>query len=114
MKTCILILSFVSFAVASNCSCFCCNKTAPKTQSSNVPMIYKESYPIETYSNRPLVYSDKPKIEPKLNKPTHIEETSVDVEESTEYDECVQQCKIENRSMSVIEFCIKDKCEKLK
>lgn len=114
MKNCILILIFASFVFASNCNCFCCNRIAPKVQSAHVPLIYKEHYPIETYSNRPLIYADKPKVNLEVSKPTHIEETSYNDEIMTEYDECVQSCKNENHSMSVIEFCIRDKCEKLK
>lgn len=114
MKNYIFILVFTSFVFASNCSCFCCNRTAPKSQSAYVPLIYKEHYPIETYSNQPLIYSDKPKVKLELSKSTHITETSDNVETVTEYDECVKTCKIENHSMSVIEFCIRDKCEKLK
>lgn len=112
MKNCILILISASFVFA-NCKCFCCNKIAPKFQSSYVPLIYKEHYPIETYSNQPLIYTDKQKIKLEISQPTHIEETSYDDETMTEYDECVQSCKNENHSMSVIEFCIRDKCEKL-
>ena len=114
MKNCILILIFASFVFASNCNCFCCNKPAPKFQSTYVPLIYKEHYPIEIYSNQPLIYADKPKVKLELSKSTHITETSVVEETVTEYDECVKNCKIENHSMSVIEFCIREKCEKLK
>lgn len=114
MKNCILILVFASFVFASNCNCFCCNKTTPKFQSTYVPLIYKEHYPIETYSNQPLIYADKPKVKLEINQPTHINESLNNDETVTEYDECVQSCKNENHSMSVIDFCIRDKCEKLK
>lgn len=108
MKKLFLILTLTSFVFAGPC-CFCGNcekkQTATPTKPvpvSNVPLVFK---------NEPLVFIDKPVITPQpIN--TQIEEPEKEV--NNEFDECVAECKANNVSSSVIDFCIRENCGRLK
>jgi len=108
MKKLFLVLTLTSFVFAGPC-CFCgnCkkNQTANPTKSvpvSNVPLVFK---------NEPLVFRDKPVIAPQQIN-TQIEEQEKEV--NNEFDACVAECKENNVSSSVIDFCIRENCWRLK
>lgn len=115
MKKLFLILTLTaSFVFASPC-CFCgkCKKKqeatpvkpAPSVPVSNEPMVFRDE---------PLVFRDKPVVAPQPVN-THIEEHIEEpLKENNEYDKCVAECKANNVSSSVIDFCIRENCGRLK
>jgi hypothetical protein len=115
MKKLFLILTLTaSFVFAGPC-CFCgkCKKKqettpvkpAPSVPVSNEPMVFRDE---------PLVFRDKPVVAPQPVN-THVEEPIEEpVKEDNEYDECVAECKANNVSSSVIDFCIRENCGRLK
>jgi len=54
-----------------------------------------------------LVFVDQPAQ--KTVEPTYVEETVEEV--VSDYDTCVEQCNADNVSRSLIEFCIREKCQ---
>ena len=84
----------------------------PKSVST-LPKIYKEFYTL-SIRIEPLVFLDKPNI--IINTvPTHIEEVEDEIEEiANVYDECVEQCKQDNVASSLVNFCIRETCGRIK
>lgn len=110
----ILCAFALSFGQNCLCSCFTTEKKIYKPHSSSVPLVYKEHYSLSMKSE-PLVFVDKPvvkKVTTPTPTPTYIQETSEEV--YNEYDACVEQCKVDNVSSSLVDFCIREKCEVLK
>jgi len=110
MKKLFLILTLTaSFVFAGPC-CFCgkCKKkqevtpVKPATSIPSEPMVFRDE---------PLVFKDKPVVAPQSVN-THVEETVETA--NNEYDECVAECKANNVSSSVIDFCIRENCGRLK
>jgi len=112
-KLSLILLCAFAFSFGQDCWCTCCTteKKIYKPHSSSVPMVYKEQYSLSMKSE-PLVFVDKPVIKNVAPKPTYIKETSEEVYD--EYDECVAQCKVDNVSSSLVDFCVREKCEVLK
>lgn len=114
-KLYIFILCAFALSFGKNCClCSCCTteKKIYKPNSSSVPMVFKEQYSL-SMKNEPLVFVDKPVVKNVTTPtPTYIEETSEEV--YNEYDACVEQCKVDNVSSSLVDFCIREKCEVLK
>ena len=111
-KLYLFILCAFALSFGQNCLCTCCTteKKIYKPHSSSVPMVYKEQYSLSMKSE-PLVFVDKPVVK-KVTTPTFIKETSEEV--YNEYNSCVEQCKVNNVSSSLVDFCIREKCEVLK
>ena len=84
----------------------------PKSVST-LPKIYKEFYTL-SIRIEPLVFLDKPNI--IINTvPIHIEEVEDEIEEiANVYDECVEQCKQDNVASSLVNFCIRETCGRIK
>lgn len=84
----------------------------PKPVSA-LPVVYKDFYTLSTRIE-PLVFMDKPNV--IINTvPTHIEEVEDEIEEITnEYDECIAQCKQDNVASSLVDFCIRENCGRIK
>lgn len=108
MKKLFLVLTLTSFVFAGPC-CFCgnCKKNQTVTPSkpvpvSNVPLVFK---------NEPLVFRDKPVI---ASQPVNTQIEVPVKEDANEFDECVAECKANNVSSSVIDFCIRENCRRLK
>lgn len=96
----LIITAFVLFAFADPFGTYQVNspiKPVPKE-----PSVFKE---------KPLVLTDKPVIAPKP-KPIQHEEPVREI--TNEFDECVAECKANNVSNSIIEFCIRENCGRLK
>ena len=111
MKKLFLILILTSFVCSNLCGCLCCKKTATTTKS-NVPMVYKNDYSLTvTNENKAVVLVDKPVVAKQI-EPVYYEESSQKI--NNEFDECVAECKANNVSSSVIDFCIKETCGRLK
>lgn len=110
MKKLFLILTLTaSFVFAGPC-CFCgkCKKKQEVTPVKPAPSVPSEPM---VFKDEPLVFIDKPAVAPKTVN-THVEEP---VEtNNNEFDECVAECKANNVSSSVIEFCIRENCGRLK
>lgn len=110
MKKLFLILTLTaSFVFAGPC-CFCgkCKKKQEVTPVKPAPAIPSEPM---VFRDEPLVFKDKPAIAPQPVN-THVEETVETA--NNEYDECVAECKANNVSSSVIDFCIRENCGRLK
>lgn len=96
----LIITAFVLFAFADPFGTYQVNspiKPVPKE-----PSVFKE---------KPLVLTDKPVIAPKP-KPIQHEEPVREI--TNDFDECVADCKANNVSNSIIEFCIRENCGRLK
>lgn len=75
-------------------------------------MVYKEQYSLSMKSE-PLVFVNNPVVKKATTPtPTYIEETTEEVYD--EYNAYVEQCKVDNVSSSLVDFCIREKCEVLK
>lgn len=110
MKKLFLILTLTaSFVFAGPC-CFCgkCKKKQETTQVKPAPSVPSEPM---VFKDEPLVFVDKPAIAPQPVN-THVEETVETA--NNEFDECVAECKANNVSSSVIDFCIRENCGRLK
>lgn len=113
-KLYLFILCAFALSFGQDCWCTCCTteKKIYKPHSSSVPMVYKEQYSLSMKSE-PLVFVDKPVVKNvTTSTPTYIEETTEEVYD--EYGACVEQCKVDNVSSSLVDFCIREKCEVLK
>ena len=96
----LIIVAFVMFAFADPFGSYQVNspiKPVPKE-----PSVFKE---------KPLVFIDTPVVAPQPVN-THVEETVETA--NNEFDECVAECKANNVSSSVIDFCIRENCGRLK
>lgn len=110
MKKLFLILTLTaSFVFAGPC-CFCgkCKKKQEATPVKPAPSVPSEPM---VFRDEPLVFRDKPVVAPQPVI-THVEETVETAD--NEYDECVAECKENNVSSSVIDFCIRENCGRLK
>lgn len=96
----LIIVAFVLFAFADPFGTYQVNspiKPVPKE-----PSVFKE---------KPLVLTDEPIITPKPELIKHEEPVRVI---TNEFDECVAECEANNVSNSIIEFCIRETCGRLK
>lgn len=113
MKKLFLILTLTaSFVFAGPC-CFCgkCKKKQEATPVKPAPSVPSEPM---VFKDEPLVFRDKPVVAPQPVN-THVEEPIEEpVKENNEFDECVAECKANNVSSSVIDFCIRENCGRLK
>ena len=94
------VFAFVLFALADPFGSYQVNspiKPVPKE-----PSVFKE---------KPLVFVDTPVVASQSVN-THVEETVETA--NNEFDECVAECKANNVSSSVIDFCIRENCGRLK
>ena len=94
------VFAFVLFALADPFGTYQVNsliKPVPKE-----PTVFKE---------KPLVFVDTPVVASQSVN-THVEETVETA--NNEFDECVAECKANNVSSSVIDFCIRENCVRLK
>ena len=110
MKKLFLILTLTaSFVFAGPC-CFCgkCKKKQEATPVKPAPSVPSEPM---VFKDESLVFLDKPAVAPQPVN-THVEETVETA--NNEYDECVAECKANNVSSSVIDFCIRENCGRLK
>ena len=110
MKKLFLILTLTaSFVFAGPC-CFCgkCKKKQETTPVKSAPSVPSEPM---VFKDEPLVFVDKPAVAPQPVN-THVEETVETT--NNEFDECVAECKANNVSSSVIDFCIRENCGRLK
>lgn len=95
----LIIIAFVLFAFADPFDKYQVNspiKTVPKE-----PSVFKE---------KPLVLTDEPVVTPKP-EPIHHDEPVREI--TNEFDECVADCKANNVSNSIIEFCIRENCGRI-
>jgi len=81
------------------------------------PFGYQVNSPIKpvpketsVFKEKPLVLTDKPVIAPKPEPIKHEEPVR---EITNEFDECVAECKANNVSNSIIEFCIRENCGRI-
>lgn len=94
----LILTAFVLFALADPFGTYQVNspiKPVPKE-----PSVFKE---------KPLVLTDKPVI----LKPEPIKHEEPVREITNEFDECVADCKANNVSNSIIEFCIRENCGRI-
>ncbi len=94
----LIIVAFVLFAFADPFGTYQVNspiKPVPKE-----PSVFKE---------KPLVLTDKP----VTLKPEPIQHEEQVREITNEFDECVADCKANNVSNSIIEFCIRENCGRI-
>lgn len=94
----LIIVAFVLFAFADPFGTYQVNspiKPVPKE-----PSVFKE---------KPLVLTDKP----VTLKPEPIQHEEPVREITNEFDECVADCKANNVSNSIIEFCIRENCGRI-
>lgn len=97
---CAFVFAFVLFALADPFGSYQVNspiKPVPKE-----PSVFKE---------KPLVFVDTPVDAPQPVN-THVEETVETA--NNEFDECVAECKANNVASSIIDFCIRENCRRLK
>ena len=95
----LIITAFILFAFADPFGTYQGNspiKTVPKE-----PSVFKE---------KPLVFKDEPVIAPKPEPFQHEEPVRTI---TNEFDECVADCKANNVSNSIIEFCIRENCGRI-
>lgn len=91
----LIIVSFVLFALADPF-----NYNSPIKPNPKEPSVFKE---------KPLVLTDKP----VTLKPEPIKHEEPVREITNEFDECVADCKANNVSKSIIEFCIRENCGRI-
>lgn len=105
MKKLFLFLTFSAIVFAGPCCLFAqCKKKQEVTPVKPAPSVPSE----------PMVFKDKPVVAPQPVN-THVAEPIEEpVKEENEYDECVAECKANNVSSSVIDFCIRENCGRLK
>lgn len=79
---------------------------------------YQVNSPIKPVPKEPSVFKEKPLVfvDTLVDAPqpvnTHVEETVETA--NNEYDECVAECKANNVASSIIDFCIRENCRRLK
>ena len=80
------------------------------------PIGYQVNSPIKPVPKEPSVFKEKPLVitdESVLApKPEPIQHEESVKEITNDFDECVAECKENNVSNSIIEFCIRENCGK--
>lgn len=101
MRLCLLLIltAFILFAFADPFGTY--QIDSPVKPVPKEPSVFKE---------KPLVLTDKPVIAPKPEPIQHEEPVR---EITNEFDECVAECKANNVSSSIIEFCIRENCGRI-
>lgn len=92
----LIIVAFVLFALADP---FGYQVNSPIKPVPKEPSVFKE---------KPLVLTDKPVIAPE---PVQHKEPVKEI--TNEFDECVAECKANNVSNSINEFCIRENCGRI-
>lgn len=95
----LILTAFILFAFADPFGTYQIN--SPVKPVPKEPSVFKE---------KPLVFTDKPVIVPKQEPIQHEEPVR---EITNEFDECVADCKANNVSSSIIEFCIRENCGRI-
>ena len=95
----LILTAFILFAFADPFGTYQIN--SPVKPVPKEPSVFKE---------KPLVLTDKPVIAPKPEPIQHEEPVR---EITNEFDECVAECKANNVSSSIIEFCIRENCGRI-
>ena len=94
----LILTTFILFAFADP---FGYQVNSPIKPVPKEPSVFKE---------KPLVLTDKPAI---TLKPEPIQHEEPVREITNEFDECVAECKANNVSNSIIEFCIRENCGRI-
>ena len=95
----LILTAFILFAFADPFGTYQIN--SPVKPVPKEPSVFKEE---------PFVFTDKPVIVPKQEPIQHEEPVR---EITNEFDECVAECKANNVSSSIIEFCIRENCGRI-
>ena len=77
---------------------------------------YQINSPIKPVPKEPSVFKEKPLVltdKPVTLKPEPIQHEEPVREITNEFDECVADCKANNVSNSIIEFCIRENCGRI-
>lgn len=77
---------------------------------------YQVNSPIKPVPKEPSVFKEKPLVltdKPITLKPEPIQHEEPVREITNEFDECVAECKANNVSNSIIEFCIRENCGRI-
>ena len=80
------------------------------------PFGYQVNSPIKPVPKEPSVFKEKPLVltdTPVTLKPEPIQHEKPVREITNEFDECVAECKANNVSNSIIEFCIRENCGRI-
>lgn len=80
------------------------------------PFGYQVNSPIKPVPKEPSVFKEKPLVltdKPVTLKPEPIQHEEPVREITNEFDECVAECKANNVSSSIIEFCIRENCGRI-
>lgn len=80
------------------------------------PLDYQVNSPIKPVPKEPSVFKEKPLVltdKPVTLKPEPIQHEEPVREITNEFDECVADCKANNVSNSIIEFCIRENCGRI-
>ena len=99
LSTILILTTFILFSFADTLGTYQVN--SPIKPNPKEPSVFKE---------KPLVLTDKPVIAPKPEPIQHEEPVR---EITNEFDECVADCKANNVSNSIIEFCIRENCGRI-
>lgn len=91
----LILIAFVLFAFADP---FGYQVNSPIKPVPKEPSVFKE---------KPLVLTDESVLAPKPEPIQHEERVR---EITNDFDECVAECKANNVSNSIIEFCIRENC----
>lgn len=94
----LILIAFVLFAFADP---FGYQVNSPIKPVPKEPSVFKE---------KPLVLTDESVLAPKP-EPIHNEEPVREI--TNDFDECVAECKANNVSNSIIEFCIRENCGRI-
>lgn len=94
----LIIVAFVLFAFADP---FGYQVNSPIKPVPKEPSVFKE---------KPLVITDESVLAPKPEPIQHEEPVK---EITNEFDECVAECKANNVSNSINEFCIRENCGRI-
>lgn len=98
LSSLLIIVEFVLFAFADP---FGYQVNSPIKPVPKEPSVFKE---------KPLVLTDETVVAPKPEPIQHEEPVK---EITNEFDECVAECKANNVSNSIIEFCIRKNCGRI-
>lgn len=77
---------------------------------------YQINSPVKPVPKEPSVFKEKPLVltdKPVTLKPEPIQHEEPVREITNEFDECVAECKANNVSSSIIEFCIRENCGRI-
>ena len=77
---------------------------------------YQVNSPIKPVPKEPSVFKEKPLVltdKPITLKPEPIQHEEPVRKITNEFDECVAECKANNVSNSIIEFCIRENCGRI-